>query len=39
MGENLLLKGQKVVPKRLTELGFKFTYPNIEAALKQEYQR
>jgi len=38
MGENLLLKGQRVVPKRLTELGFEFTYPNIETALNQEYQ-
>jgi uncharacterized protein len=38
MGEYLLLRGQKVVPKRLTELGFKFTYPNLETALKHEYQ-
>ena len=38
MGEYLLLKGQKVVPKRLTELGFKFTYPNLESALKHQYQ-
>src|SRR3989338_2927922 len=28
MGEYLLLKGQKVWPKRLTDLGFEFAYPN-----------
>lgn len=33
MGENLLLKGCRVVPKRLTELGFKFEYENLEDAL------
>jgi uncharacterized protein (TIGR01777 family) len=38
MGECLLLKGQRVVPKRLTELGFKFTYAKIQAALAKEYQ-
>lgn len=38
MGEYLLLKGQKVIPKRLTDLGFAFTYPDIESALKFEYQ-
>jgi uncharacterized protein len=38
MGEYLLLKGQKVVPKRLTELGFKCTYAHLESALKHEYQ-
>ena len=38
MGEYLLLKGQKVVPKRLMELGFKFAYPTLGAALKNEYQ-
>lgn len=37
MGEYLLLKGQKVLPKRLTEMGFKFLYPNIEKALSIEY--
>jgi uncharacterized protein (TIGR01777 family) len=37
MGEYLLLKGQKVLPKRLTEMGFKFLYPNIEMALSAEY--
>jgi uncharacterized protein (TIGR01777 family) len=37
MGEYLLLKGQKVVPTRLSELGFAFTYPTIEAALTELY--
>lgn len=38
MGEYLLLKGQSVSPKRLTELGFTFTYPDLVMALKEEYQ-
>ncbi len=38
MGEYLLLKGQKVRPKRLTESGFKFSYPYLDAALMQEYK-
>lgn len=33
MGENLLLKGCRVVPKRLQELGYKFNYENLEEAL------
>lgn len=33
MGSYLLLKGQRVHPKRLNKLGFKFTYPKIESAL------
>ena len=33
MGEQLLLKGQQVVPERLTKLGFTFTYPTIATAL------
>lgn len=37
MGEYLLLKGQKVMPKRLTEVGFKFIYPDIKTALATEY--
>lgn len=37
MGESLLLKGQKVAPKRLEELGFQFNYPEIEKALSEEY--
>lgn len=34
MGEELLLSGQNVYPKRLLELGYKFSYPDIESALK-----
>lgn len=37
MGNYLLLKGQKVLPNRLTELGFKFAYPQIESALINEF--
>lgn len=31
---NVLLKGQKVVPKRLLEAGFLFRYPNLRDALE-----
>jgi uncharacterized protein (TIGR01777 family) len=37
MGEYLLLKGQKVIPNRLIEMGFNFTYPTIESSLAKEY--
>lgn len=37
MGDYLLLKGQLVLPKRLHELGFKFTYPKIESVLAVEF--
>tara|TARA_R110002049_G_scaffold85550_19_gene217516 strand:+ start:1073 stop:1996 length:924 start_codon:yes stop_codon:yes gene_type:complete len=33
MAQELLLSGQRVVPERLQEAGFDFTYPTIEAAL------
>ncbi len=33
MGENLLLKGCRVVPRRLQELGYKFKFENLEDAL------
>jgi uncharacterized protein (TIGR01777 family) len=33
MGECLLLKGQNVIPKKLTEAGFTFTYPTVDSAL------
>lgn len=39
MGDYLLLKGQSVLPKRLNELGFKFTYPKIEDVLFEEFHR
>jgi uncharacterized protein (TIGR01777 family) len=35
MGERLLLEGVKVLPKKLSEAGFKFDYPELEAALKK----
>lgn len=38
MGENLLLKGCRVVPKRLQELGYKFKFEDLEAALKHTLQ-
>jgi uncharacterized protein (TIGR01777 family) len=31
---SVLLKGQRVIPRRLLDAGFKFKYPNIEEALK-----
>jgi uncharacterized protein len=31
---SVLLKGQRVIPRRLLEAGFKFHYPDIEVALK-----
>ncbi|MCP5369379.1 MAG: TIGR01777 family protein [Rickettsiaceae bacterium] len=37
MGEYLLLKGQKVLPTRLTELGFQFSYSRIMQSLFKEY--
>lgn len=39
MGDYLLLKGQRVLPKRLNELGFKFTYPTIVPALTEEFRK
>ncbi|WP_419420098.1 TIGR01777 family oxidoreductase [Legionella sp. D16C41] len=34
MGDYLLLQGQRVIPKRLLEAGFKFDYPYIDEALR-----
>lgn len=34
MGEYLINRGQRVVPKRLAETGFTFKYPTIEGALQ-----
>ncbi|XP_018393582.1 PREDICTED: epimerase family protein SDR39U1 isoform X2 [Cyphomyrmex costatus] len=31
----IMLEGQKVTPKRVTELGFQYQYPDIESACKQ----
>ncbi len=33
MGEELLLRGTRVVPQRLQELEFKYEYPQLEEAL------
>ncbi len=33
-GVDALIKGQHVLPRRLLESGFKFSYPNIDEALK-----
>lgn len=38
MGECLLLKGQRVVPKRLLDTGFQPQYPSLEQALKHEFK-
>lgn len=37
MGECLLLQGQRVIPKRLTEEGYQFLYPHCIDALKREF--
>lgn len=39
MGNALLLKGQRICPKRLNALGFKFTYPKIESVFIEEFQK
>ncbi len=35
MAEELLLAGQKVLPKKISQAGYKFYYPQLEQALKQ----
>lgn len=37
MGDELILKGQRVMPQRLTDLGYQFSYPTLNEALKHEY--
>lgn len=37
MGDSLITHGQKVVPKRLLDAGFKFKWPDIQMALDHEY--
>jgi uncharacterized protein (TIGR01777 family) len=39
MGEETLLSGQRVVPRRLLESEFRFDYPELEAALRHELGR
>lgn len=38
MGEELIIRGQKVVPKRLLEEGYQFHYSELEPALAVEFQ-
>ena len=38
MGECLLLKGQRVLPKRLVEAGYQFQYPKLAQALEREFR-
>ncbi len=37
MGDSLLLKGQRVLPKRLLEAGYEFHYPQLAEALQHEF--
>jgi len=39
MGDRLLLNGQCVMPARLQESGFEFSYPEVDAALQQAMGR
>lgn len=38
MGDYLILKGQKVIPKRLNQLGFQFDHPTLESVMREEYR-
>ncbi len=35
MADEMLLASQRVIPKRLNDAGFKFEYPNLDAALRK----
>lgn len=35
MGEELLLKGNRAIPKKLLDAGYTFRYPDLESALKE----
>ena len=39
MGDRLLLRGQNVVPARLTGSGFSFEHPTLESALGSIFER
>lgn len=36
MGQNLLLDGQKALPKKLESTGFRFSHPDLVLALRSE---
>jgi NAD dependent epimerase/dehydratase family enzyme len=36
MGEETLLSGQRVLPKCLLDVGFRYDYPELDAALRHE---
>jgi NAD dependent epimerase/dehydratase family enzyme len=33
MANDMLIRGQRVVPKRALDAGFQFSYPTVDAAL------
>ena len=39
MANEMLIRGQRVVPKRALEVGFPFAYPKIETALEAEFKK
>jgi hypothetical protein len=39
MADEMLLSGQRVLPHRLSEAGFKFAYPNIAEALENIFRK
>ncbi|MBN2182247.1 MAG: TIGR01777 family oxidoreductase [Sedimentisphaerales bacterium] len=39
MADEMLLSGQRVIPERLLDAGFRFEYPEIEQALKAVFSR
>jgi NAD dependent epimerase/dehydratase family enzyme len=36
MGEETLLSGQRVLPQRLLDSGFRFDFPELDGALRHE---
>ena len=39
MGQNLLLDGQKVLPRKLQATGYRFSHPDLESALRFELSK
>jgi NAD dependent epimerase/dehydratase family enzyme len=39
MGEETLLSGQRVIPRRLLEADFRFDYPELAGALQHEIRK